>query len=81
MSKIPKITGFKKAIHVTKNIAIAITIIGFALKYCSIKGGIFLLSYGLLGLAAVFILSSMIIPKEESFEDYTNLDQNKNDKT
>ncbi len=65
MSKLPKVTGFKRVVHLTSGLGAAVVVIGAMFKIQHWPGASIMLIVGLSIEAIIFIMSALDIPHEE----------------
>ena len=65
MSKLPRVTGFKKYCHITINFSKALIILGLVFKFNHWPFSVFLLVLGGSLLSIMFILYALDIPRED----------------
>lgn len=65
MSRVPKVTGFKKIMHMITGFGAAVVIVGALFKIQHWPGSSLLLIVGLLTEAAIFCLAALDVPHEE----------------
>ncbi len=65
MSKLPKVTGFKRVVHLTSGLGAAVVVIGAMFKIQHWPGASLMLIVGLSIEAIIFIMSALDIPHED----------------